>query len=120
MIRQTSIEIYRQIESEGLLNKLRWETYKALFHYGPATQHELCRIMKSEAQDRSIMPRFAELEKMGVIYITQERPCKITGRIVYEYDVTNNLPIKIKKQKKFKCKHCNGKGYFEESQAELF
>ena len=120
MIRDTSIEVYHQIEAEGLLSALRFDVYKCLFHNGPLTQMETCRKMASIRQDRSIMPRFAELEKMGVIKIVGEKECSVTGRKVYTWDVTKNLPLKLEKPVRHECKSCGGKGYFEETQTRLF
>lgn len=113
MIRQTSIDVYHQIEAEGLLSKLRLEVYKALFKSGPCTALELySRAFKGTHRDHSITPRFSELEASGVIRSVGETKCKISGRTVILWDVTSKLPEKIKKPTKIKCKHCNGKGFF--------
>jgi chaperonin cofactor prefoldin len=47
--------------------------------------------------ERSITPRFAELKKQGVVKEVGQRPCRITGRITYIWDVTSKLPEKIEK-----------------------
>ena len=107
MKRETSIETYYKIKDEGLLSDLRFEVYETLFNYGPLTQMELCRkISHPFRQDRSYMPRFAELKNMQVIAEAGERVCQITGRNVLIWDVTNKLPIKLEKTKKEKCPHC--------------
>jgi hypothetical protein len=97
MTRSTSIAVYRQIESEGLLSPVRWDVYKTLFHHGPLTQMETCRLIKGIRQDRTYMPRFAELIRMGVLQEIGEKQCSITGRIVILWDVTNQLPRKLTK-----------------------
>lgn len=121
MTRRTSIETYHAIKDNGLLSELRWRVYDLLFHHGPLTQMELCRKNADPGvQDRSLMPRFAELEKMGVIEVIGERICTITGRMVLVWDVTDRLPVKWDKPKRQKCKSCDGQGYITEQQARLF
>ena len=94
-IRDTSIEVYHQVKAEGLLSKRRFEVYECLFHHGPMTQSETLiklNINNGNVNQHSITPRFAELKDLGVIKETRKRPCKITNRTVYEWDVTSNLP----------------------------
>ena len=46
-------------------------------------------------------PRFAELEKLGVIMPVGERKCAISGNRCIEWDVTAGLPVKpVKKESK--------------------
>lgn len=99
--RQTSIDCYNQIRAEGLLSKRRLEVYEYLFNHGPMTMGELfSKIPQSKnVSQASITPRFAELRDFGVIYEKCVRECKVTGRTVIEWDLTNKLPQKkIKKQ----------------------
>lgn len=112
MIRQTSVDTYKQIRDSGLLNGLRFEVYDYLFFHGPATQMETCRgINNSHRQDRSYMPRFAELEKMGVIEAIGTSICDITHREVMTWNVTGNLPIKLEKkpeaETRYICEDCS-------------
>jgi hypothetical protein len=111
MIRQTSIDAYRKIEAEGLLSKLRFTVYDCVFHFGPMTAQE-CAKKINPLHQKSITPRFSELESMGVLREVGERKCNVTGMTVIEWDVTKNLPEKPKKITKIKCEHCNGKGHF--------
>jgi hypothetical protein len=98
-VRKTSIEAYKEIESNGLLEGLLWITYRALYQFGPMTQNETCRkINNGDIQDRSIMPRFAQLKKYGVIEEIGTKKCDVTGREVLLWDVTANLPRKIEKK----------------------
>lgn len=105
MTRLTSIEAYNKIKADGLLSKRRFEVYSTLFKYGPMTANETF----SKMYDKNTGPtnaasnsaaRFSELRQQGVIYEVKERKCKITGMNVIEWGVTNNLPVKIKKEKK--------------------
>lgn len=95
MARDTSIEVYRRIEAEGLIQGLRWDVYRALYEYGPMTQMETCRRIGGGRQDRSYMPRFAELKRQGSIVETRKRKCMVTSREVYEWKTTNEIPKKI-------------------------
>lgn len=106
MTRETSTAAYHQILAEGLIKGLQLEVYEYLFSHGPATQMEVCRgIRHPSRQDRSYMPRFAELERMGVIKTMRTRFCKITGREVLEWDVTDALPTRDKKARKAIYRH---------------
>lgn len=121
MRRQTSSDTYHAIKDNGLLSDLRFRVYDILYHHGPLTQMESCRKNDEPGiQDRSLMPRFAELERFGVIRAIRERPCSITGRMVLEWDVTDKLPVKFDKEIRHKCKACDGKGYVIEQQSRLF
>jgi hypothetical protein len=92
------MEAYHQIKDSGMLRKLQWEVYRTLFQYGPLTQLETVRfINRPDIQDRSILPRFAELARMGVIEAVGKVRCKISENTVYQYDVTSNLPKKVKR-----------------------
>lgn len=104
MIRDTSIEVYHKIKDEGLLSKLRFEVYSTLFEHGPLTQMETCRKIRGPRQDRSYMPRFAELERMGVVRTIGERACRITQRNVLLWDVTKNLPAPLERRETSKQK----------------
>lgn len=110
MSRQTSIETYNIIKANGLLSERRWEVYSFLFENGPLTQTELTNRFP-KGMENSLRPRFAELEKMGVIKVVDVRQCKVTGRSVYEWEVTDKLPVKLTKLNKIECEHCHGNGY---------
>lgn len=125
MVRRTSIEAYNAIRDQGLLSKRRWEVYDILFKNGPLTANEAFyklyqgKLGPVNAASNSAA-RFSELRDRGVIYEVRERTCRITGMTVIEWDVTDKLPLRFEKPKRYKCKHCGGKGYTEESQAKLF
>ena len=48
------------------------------------------------------MKRISELRDRGVIYEKDVRPCKVTGRNVIEWDLTDRLPVNIKNSNKTK------------------
>ncbi len=70
MTRKTSASVYRQIEAEGLLSRVRFVVYRALYLNGPSTAAEVWQ-MTGESRV-TISPRFAELLERGVIYEVQE------------------------------------------------
>ena len=113
MIRQTSLDSYKTIQENGLLPRLKWETYTALFEHGPCTAREL--FYKAgwhhDKNNHNISSRLGELRDLGTVYEVEERPCQYTGIDVIVWDVTANLHRKIIKPKKVKCSHCRGTGY---------
>jgi hypothetical protein len=98
-MRNTSIEVYKQIKESGLLSKLRFEVYEKIFKYGPITQGEMWNEHFPKRQRHDVGPRFAELEARGVIECVGERPCNVTGRLAMIWDVTSKLPTEPKKEK---------------------
>jgi len=125
MIRETSIEAYNQIKSNGLLSLRRWEVYDILFRKGPLTANEAFREIAMERGKRaqSLLSvsnaRFTELRKIGVVKEVCERTCTLSGVKVIEWDVTDRLPVKLDKPEKHKCRTCNGKGYIQTQQARF-
>jgi len=101
--RQTSIDCYNQIKNEGLLSKMRFRVYEAVLNNAPCTSAEVLSTMLSKnSAITSSRARFTELREMGVIYEVQNRKCTITGRTSIEWDLTDRLPINIKKSNKTK------------------
>ena len=101
--RQTSIDCYNQIKNEGLLSKMRFKVYEAILNNAPCTSGEAFATMTTkENQISQSRARFTELREMGVIYEVQNRKCTITGMNVIEWDLTDRLPINIKKSNKTK------------------
>lgn len=112
MARQTSIQAYREIEADGVLGKLQWAVYSFLFQKGPLTTRGVHSGIKSIARDVGIVStRLTELTSMGLVYEVKEVRCEVTGKSVILWDVTANLPVKLKKKKKKKCSFCHGTGY---------
>ena len=97
--RQTSIDCYNQIKKEGLLSKRRLEVYESLLSTAPCTSSEAIRNAKTTFGVFGVSSRFTELRDLGVIYEKDIRPCKVTGRNVIEWDLTDKLPIKEKSKK---------------------
>lgn len=95
--RQTSIDCYNQILTEGLLSKLRLKTLNALLFSAPCTAGELQNyIEKNKIQVKHSWKLLSQLRNLGVIYEKDVRKCKITSRNVIEWDLTDKLPKDIK------------------------
>lgn len=88
MVRQTSIQAYREIETKGLLGKIRWKVYAHLFVAGPLTGSELNRGLGGSGYHK----RLSELEQLGVVRLAGKRPCTVTGMECETWDVTATLP----------------------------
>ena len=100
--RQTSIDCYNKIKSEGLLSKRRLEVYEALYTSAPCTSSEAIRNAKTTFGVFGVSSRFTELRDLGVIYEKDVRACNITGRNVIEWDLTDKLPFNTKVPSKTK------------------
>ena len=101
--RQTSIDCYNKIKQEGLLSNMRFKVYEAILRKAPCTSGEAFAIMTTkENQISQSRARFTELRDLGVIYEKGEKKCSITGRNVIEWDLTDRLPVNLKKTNKTK------------------
>jgi len=100
--RQTSIDCYNEIKQAGLLAKRRFETFEAIFKSAPCTRQEALEHTNPLNALSLSAARFTELRRIGVIYEKDIRPCKVTGRNVIEWDLTDRLPVKIKNPNKTK------------------
>ena len=109
--RQTSIDCYRQIKSEGLLSKRRLQVYEILLENGCLTGTELSILFKqkhfSSNHSEGIRNRISELFDRGVVYEKGIVECKSTGRKVIQWDLTDKLPLKIKNSNKTKKQKIN-------------
>lgn len=95
--RQTSIDCYNQIKAEGLLSKLRLRTLYAMLYSAPCTAGELQDyIDRNKIQVKHSWKLLSQLRDLGVVYEKSERQCHITGRIVIEWDLTDELPTNSK------------------------
>jgi len=88
MIRQTSIQAYREIEAKGLLSRVRWLVYAHLYANGPLTGTELNAQMGGVGYHK----RLSELERLGVVRTVGRKRCSVTGMECETWDVTANLP----------------------------
>lgn len=115
MSRQTSIKTYEEMEASGILGDRKWEIYKILFRYGPLTRSQVFKHIPQNRNPHS-SARLTELRDMGVIFEVDEVKCPITGKTVILWDVTKEMPRKLKK--KIKCSHCDGRGHFVQQEEQ--
>jgi len=94
--RQTSIDCYNEIKNSDLLAKRRFETFEAIFKSAPCTRQEALQHTNPVNALSLSAARFTELRRLGVIYEKDERICRVTGRNVIEWDLTDRLPVNIK------------------------
>lgn len=106
MIRDTSVEAYHKIQSNGLLSQLRFAVYSYVFKNGPCTIRQAIIDMSTKNATYSISTRFSELEKIGVLKTIGITTCKYSGNDVLLWDVTSALPKKLKKEPKETCLMC--------------
>ena len=93
MIRQTSIQAYKEIVESGRHSQMQQAVYHTLYHYGPLTRTALDDMLKSVGTvNPSFHKRLSELEKMGVVWRPGKVKCPKTGKRVYLWDVTSNMP----------------------------
>ena len=100
--RQTSIDCYNEIKNSGLLSKRRFETFEAIMKIAPCTASEVQKSIIYNNGGRDCMKRISELRDLGVIYEKDVRACKVTGRNVIEWDLTDRLPVTVKNTNKTK------------------
>jgi len=103
--RQTSIDCYNEIKANGLLSTRRLEVYEAILKNSPCTTNEALKDVHSGSH--GIGSRTTELRDAGVIYEKDVRPCRVTGRNVIEWDLTDRLPVNIKKSNNTKKQRIN-------------
>ena len=103
--RQTSIDCYNEIKAKGLLSKRRLEVYEAILKNVPCTSNEALNDVYSGSH--GVGSRTSELRDLGVIYEKGTRKCKVTGRNVIEWDLTDKLPINFKNKNKTKKQRIN-------------
>ena len=97
MARETSIQAYKHIMNSGVLTERQTQLYEALYQYGPAGSREAWEEIKKihpNIPQHSINPRFAELEREGVIKDVGKYECPYTKETVVAWDVTSKILAK--------------------------
>ena len=95
-MRQTSIEIYNQIKSNGLLSSRRLQIYKAIIDHPNSTASEILNKLGLKSNQSG---RFTELAESGVILAAFQRKCRITGNNANVWSSTRELPKEVEKTK---------------------
>ena len=92
--RETSRQAYRELIEGGQLAATNRAVYKHLFKYGPTTQKKTERFLGDRTY--TIRPRFAQLERMGLITLAGQTVCQETGKKNLLWDVTDRVkPIEL-------------------------
>ena len=95
MVRETSTEAYEHLVTNGTLAEKNRVVYDHLFHSGPTTQKKTERAFNDRTY--TLRPRFAQLEKMGLVKTVGDEVCEETGRRNLLWDVTKVIePIEDK------------------------
>jgi hypothetical protein len=76
-----------EITDRKLLGPVALETYRTLWHIGPATAGEISKAFRP-----GVHKRLPELERMGVIRRIGRRRCDASGKSADLWDVTDQLP----------------------------
>lgn len=74
-MRATSLRAYEEIRENGKLSERRWQAFDALFHHGPCTGQELCKIVGIPG----LWKRLSELKRLGFAQEVGEKICTVTG-----------------------------------------
>lgn len=104
-MRDTSIEAWEQIKGTAFLETKQGQVYEYLRQNPCSTQMEITYLMRAQSPRHhsvsSVSPRFAELERDGLIKATHKKICSITGRKVLAWETDwEGKKISIKPQSK--------------------
>lgn len=111
MIRETSIEAYRDLIDRDVLGKRQAEVLEAMIKAngieGAITANELYTgyLNRSGLTNSNIRARLTELRDMGSIEERAKRNCHITGQKVLTWHFTGAKPQKINRISKDQRKH---------------
>ena len=98
-IRETSAEAYYYLVESGKLAKANRAVYRYLYQNAPTTQKKTERALGDRTY--TMRPRFAQLEKMGLIQYCGNTKCLETNRTNMLWDVTDRIhPIELIKSNK--------------------
>ncbi len=102
MIKNTTLETFKQIQEEGLLSEKRLRVYEIIYEYGALTGAQISEIYQtkypSAQHSETIRNRITELIQMNVVKEAGMIVCDKTKRTVNTYLCTNELPAKIQKK----------------------
>lgn len=94
MIRETSLEAFREVQSSDVIGDMQRKVYCYLYVNGPLTANEIAYnlALKTKSQQKNIPTRLGELRDRGVVKEVGKKCCSITGMNVILWDVTANAP----------------------------
>lgn len=85
--RRTSLAAYASLIESGTLPDARADVWKWLYEYGPATRNEVSRGI--HGIPGAVSTRLKELVQSGNVKEVGEGKCKVSGRELIIYDVTD-------------------------------
>lgn len=101
-MRQTSLDAYNKIKTNGLLSQRRFDVYEIIFVHGPLTgaavADKFYADRKQITRSENVRNRITELRDMGVVKEVGFQTDTATGMRVILWDVTDNLPVKLRKK----------------------
>lgn len=114
MTRDTSIQAYNDYRDSGKLSELQLRVLRVIIDHGPITQGECWSEFFATEQRHNVAPRFAELQRKGLIEAGGKRACRYSCKSVYTWKATLGKIAEEAKPKRIPCPHCSGKGYVAE------
>jgi len=117
MVRDTSLEAYKDLLDNDLINLSQGKVLSALISFkGFPTDKELSEF--SGIPINVVTPRRGELEGLGLVENIGKKVCSVTGRKAHHWKVSESYDFESVKSKKIsskvvrkKCVFCQGKGY---------
>jgi predicted methyltransferase len=123
VVRDTSIQCYNELISEGLLSSRQVQVYQALLYNKGSTDKQISEICKLPIN--SITGRRHELEEMGLVNSIGKIEDTKTNRTVNSWAINTNPDYKtakkiaIERGSRIRCPCCDGKGYIVNGQIKL-
>jgi hypothetical protein len=96
-VRQTSIDIYKELKRRGILSEIDKEFCECLIQNGPMTAKEIFRTLGCDTNRSGTLTRLREAR---AVYEVRKRPCRVTGNTVIEWDLVSTLPENNMSEKK--------------------
>jgi len=121
-MKETSIQAYLESLKNGLITKRRYQVAQLIGQMQPVSANNLVRHTRElgfQGNQTGLNARFSELEKQDVIEKCGEVVDSVSKKRNGIYRLTLREPVKLKKPKKIKCVHCNGKGFIEQGASEV-
>lgn len=100
MTKSTSKEAFNHNEESGLNDTLRNMVLLVVQKHGPISQGECAAEHFPYTKRECVGPRFAELEKRGLLTVVDKRPCRTSGKKVEVWAATmaNETPLQKKEK----------------------
>lgn len=83
-MRSTSRKSYREFKSSKQIDTVSKKIYHCLKMHGPMSQGEVWKKLKKYLR-HSVGPRFAEMNRAGLIKCVGKKACRVTGKTVLSW-----------------------------------